>query len=459
MENRDVRIEHIGPHWGADYIELNDADHWGARMPDGRVPLRELLSAQGTRDSNRLKILRVIMAKPGNQAYLAKWAGLSQSTVSGAVTELANKGYVVRPDKPDKEAGKGDKEAQKAVVSLTATTGAAVGVELGFHYTAVVARRVEQSPDQARTATVDSGAAYGTHRWLPDVAGAIREAVADLGEDDIVAIGLGIPRIVDPRSGKLLDPVLPPWTYGDDPAHMLAEELRKGGGSLRLSAPNVVMDNDANLAALAEATYHYDNVDSLVAIKASTGIGAGIITGGQIMRGARGAAGEIGHVVVDRHGQFCPCGGRGCLETVIGADALLEQARISIAGRKLKIESLAELIALANGGHPTCQRVLRDAATTLGEAIGNLCNVLNPEVVVLGGAFGRQDAVDYTLGPCREALSRSGLQAAVEGARETVRHKDSKDKRLRIEASTLEHAAAHGALVLALRGTEYDSPK
>jgi predicted NBD/HSP70 family sugar kinase len=459
MENRDVRIEHIGPLCGADCIELNDADHRGAGMPDGRVPLRELLSAQGTKDSNRLKILRVIMAKPGNQAYLAKWAGLSQSTVSGAVTDLVSKRYVVRPDKPDKEAGKGDKDAQKAVVSLTATTGAAVGVELGFHHTAVVARRVEQSPDQARTATVGAGAAHGTHRWLPDVANAIRDAVADLGEDDIVAIGLGIPRIVEPRSGTLLDPVLPPWTYGDDPAHMLLEELRKGGGSMQVSAPRVVIDNDANLAALAEATYHYDNVASLVAIKASTGIGAGIIIGGQIIRGARGAAGEIGHVIVDRHGQFCPCGGRGCLETVIGADALLEQARTSIAGRRQKIETLAELIALARGGHPTCQRVLREAATTLGEAIGNLCNVLNPEVVVLGGAFGRQDAVDYTLGPCREALSRSGLQAAVEGACETANRKDPEDKRLRVEASTLEYAAAHGALVLALRGTEYDSPK
>lgn len=416
-------------------------------MPDGTVPLRELLSAQGTKDSNRLRILRVIMAKPGNQAYLAKWAGLAQSTVSGAVTDLEKKGYVARPDK----------DGQKKIVSLAPTTGAAVGVELGFHYTAVVARRAEQSLDQARTATVGVGAAYGTHRWLPDVAGAIRDAVAELGEDDIVAIGLGIPRIVDPRFGKLLDPALPPWTYGDDPAHMLAEELLKLGRSLRVSAPKVVVDNDANLAALAETIYNYDDVDALVGVKASTGIGAGIIIGGAIFRGARGVAGEIGHVVVDPGGHFCPCGGRGCLETVIGADALLEQAKTSIAGRRMKIETLAELIAFAREGHPTCQRVLREAATMLGVAIGNLCNVLNPEVVVLGGAFGRQDAVDYTLGPCRDALSRSALQAAVEGVRDSeARERDPGDrKRLRVEASTLEHAAAHGALIVALQGTEY----
>ncbi len=418
-------------------------------MPDGPVPLRELLTATGTKDNNRLKILRVIMAKPGTQAYLAKWSGLAPSTVSSAVTELEQKGYVVRPDK-------NGVDAQKRIVSLTPTTGAAVGVEVGFHYTAVVTRRVEQSIHEAKIATAPHGAAHGTHRWLPEVAIAIREAVADLGEDDIVSIGLGIPRIVDPLSGKLLDPVLPPWNYGDDPAHMLAEELRKGGGSLRLSPTSVIIDNDANLAALAEAIYNFENVASLLGVKASTGIGAGIIIGGTIFRGARGVAGEIGHVVVNPSGQFCPCGGRGCLETVIGTDALVEQAKTSIAGRRHNITSLSELITLAREGHPTCQRVLRDAATTLGIAIGNLCNVLNPEVVVLGGAFGRQDAVDYTLGPCREALSRSALQAAVEGVRDAdTSRRDASDKRLRVVASTLEHAAAHGALIVALRSTEY----
>ena len=194
---------------------------------------------------------------------------------------------------------------------------------------------------------------------------------------------------------------------------------------------NFVETKNARLAAGAKANHLSYLGDT--SIGAKTNIGAGTIT--------------------------CNYDGYGKFETVIGADALLEDARTSIAGRRQKIETLAELIALARDGHPTCQRVLTEAATTLGEAIGNLCNVLNPEVVVLGGAFGRQDAADYTLGPCREALSRSGLQAAVEGSRGTANHKDPDDKQLRVEASTLEHAAAHGALILALRGTEYDSPK
>lgn len=430
----------------ADGVKLNDADHLGAMLPDERVPLRNLLSASGTLESNHRALLRVIMAKPGSQAYIARRAGKVPATVSGAVKELEKAGLV-----------RTRKEGTAIIVSLRPTVGAAVGIELGFHQTAVVARRADQAIDEAVTKTVDQGAANGVNRWLPDVTEAIRDAVADLGEEEITTIGLGIPRMVEPRSGKLLPPFLPPWSYGDDPAHLIEERLRERGA--RLTAPEVKVDNDANLAALAESIYSYEEVDSLIAIKASTGIGAGIIVGGAIVRGARGAAGEIGHMVVDPDGHFCSCGGRGCLETVIGSDALVEQARMVLARRpQPSPERFETLVTMAREGNVTCQRVLGEAAFTLGMAIGNLCNVLNPEVVVLGGAFGRRDATDFTLKPCREAISRAGLQAAVQGLDVTMaeRQATGADKKmLRVEASALKHAAAHGALVVALQGTDY----
>jgi predicted NBD/HSP70 family sugar kinase len=415
-------------------------------LSEERVPLRGLLSAKTTQEINRRNILRVIMAKAGSQAYIAKRSGQVPATVSGAVKDMTDAGSVYT-----------SREGAAQVVRLRPTVGAAVGIELGFHHTAVVARRVDQSIDEATTRHMEQGAANGSSRWLPDVAELVRGVLAELGEEEIITIGLGIPRIVDPRSGKLLPPVLPPWTRSDDPAHMLAEKLRERG--VRLVAPAVKIDNDANLAALAESIYSYDEVDSLIAIKASTGIGAGIVVAGAIVRGARGAAGEIGHMVVDPGGKFCACGGRGCLETVIGSDALVEQAKITLARRpQPSPDRLEELTAMAANGNVTCQRVLQEAAATLGTAIGNLCNVLNPEVVVLGGAFGRADALAFTLEPCREAIGRSGLQAAAQGVRVTMadRQATGADKKmLRVEASTLRHAAAHGALVVALQGTDY----
>lgn len=395
------------------------------------VHLRDLLTAGGARDENRLKLLRTIMAKPGNQAYLSRRSGLSQGTVSDAVGELEGKGYV-----------HSDKDGKSKTVTIAQTTGSAVGIELGFRSAAVVARRVEQGYDQAQVQLCPVGAAVGTQRWVDEIAKAVREAVSELGEEEIAAIGLGIPRVVDPQTGKLAPPIMPPWAEGEDPARLLADRLRNGRGP-KLVAPRVVLDNDANLAAYAESIYGFENAVTLIGIKASTGIGAGIIIDGKIFRGARGTAGEIGHLVVDPSGRFCSCGGRGCLETLIGADALVEQARTVLGHRRMESpQDLDELVQMAGRGNLACERVLTEAATTLGRAIGNLCNILNPNVVVLSGAFGRTEAVKYTLEPCQEAIRHSAMRAAT-------------DERFEVSATKIPHPAAHGALVVALDGTSY----
>jgi predicted NBD/HSP70 family sugar kinase len=324
---------------------------------------------------------------------------------------------------------------------MTPTTGAAVGIELGFRHAAVVARRVEQSYDEAHVQVCSVGAAMGSGRWVEEVGTAVSEAVSELGEEEIAAVGLGIPRMVDPRKGTLVPPSMPPWKDGEDPAQMLADELRYQRGP-RFVAPRIVLDNDANLAAYAESIYEFEDAETLIGIKASSGIGAGIVVGGNIFRGARGVAGEIGHMAVDPGGRFCSCGGRGCLETLIGADALVEQARVVLGHRRMESpQDLEELLQMAGRGNLTCQRVLTEAAITLGSAIGNICNILNPNVVVLSGAFGRPEAARFVVQPCQEAIRQSAMRAAVEG--------------LTVNATKITHPAAHGALAIALEGTRY----
>ncbi|HUI60619.1 MAG TPA: ROK family transcriptional regulator [Steroidobacteraceae bacterium] len=397
------------------------------------VNLRDLLTEGGVKDTSRLKLLRTIMARPGTQAYLSRRSGLSQGTVSDAVRDLEAIGYV-----------HSDKDGRSKAVTIARTTGAAVGIELGFRYAAVVARRVEQSYDDAQVKLCSAGAAMGAGRWVEEVARAVRDAVTELEEEEIAAIGLGVPRVVDPQTGELAPPFMPPWAEGENPAEMLADELRSGSGPTFV-APRVVLDNDANVAAYAESIYGFENAVTLIGIKASTGIGAGIVIDGKIFRGARGTAGEIGHIVVDPRGRFCSCGGRGCLETVIGADALVEQARTVLGHRRMESpQDLEELVRMASRGNLACERVLREAATTLGFAIGNLCNILNPNVVVLSGAFGRAEATRFTLEPCDEAIRRSAMRAAT-------------DERLTVSATKIPHPAAHGALVVALDGTSYRS--
>jgi predicted NBD/HSP70 family sugar kinase len=397
------------------------------------VHLRELLANPSTtREESRSHLLRTIMAKSGSQVYLSRRSGLSQATVSTLVGELEGKGWVTVTKKTAKESH----------VEVAPTIGAAVGIELGFRHTAVVARRVEQPYGYAKVNLVRVGAAQG--RWLSGVAEAVRDAVAELGEDEIAAIGLAVPRVVDPKNGTLLPPALPPWTATDNPGVMLFEELARGGKKPQVVAPRVVLDNDANLAALAESVYAWDDAEILIGIKASTGIGAGVVIGGRMFRGARGAAGEIGHIVINPAGEFCPCGGRGCLETVIGADALVLQAKTVLGhANQPSPGDLEELVRMATLGNVSCQRVLVEAARTLGYAIGNLCNIINPSIVVLGGAFGREDAVKFTLVPCQEALRQTAMHAAaIPGV---------------VVQSKVPHAAAHGALIIALEGTAYQT--
>jgi predicted NBD/HSP70 family sugar kinase len=371
------------------------------------------------------------MAKSGSQAYLSRRSGLSQATVSTVVAELEKNRWVTVTKAP-----------KVSYVQVAPTTGAAVGIELGFRHTAVVARRVEQPYESAKVNLARVGAAQGAGTWLRGVAAAVREAVAELGEDEIAAIGLAVPRVVDPMSGTLMPPALPPWNSNDSPAQMLFEELARGNKKPQVITSRVVLDNDANLAALAESVYAWDDAEVLIAIKASTGIGAGIVIGGRMFRGGRGAAGEIGHIVINPAGEFCSCGGRGCLETVIGADALVDQAK-TVLGHTTQPSpaELEDLVRMAAEGNVSCQRVLAEAARTLGFAIGNLCNIINPNVVVLGGAFGREDAVKFTLEPCQEALRQTAMHAAVTQGF--------------VVQSRVPHAAAHGALIVALEGTAY----
>jgi predicted NBD/HSP70 family sugar kinase len=399
------------------------------------VRLGELLKAvRGIREDHRSALLRGVMAQPGSQTSLARRLGLSPGTVSAVVSDLEYQG-LVRVEKTN---------ARQTLVRLAPAAGAVVGVELGFHLASVVARRADQQHDEAVTRLVGIGAAVRDQAWIPAVADAVRDAVSELGEDEIAAIGLGVPRMVDPHSGMLVPPALPPWRKGDDPAGMLAAALRQRRETPRLTVPAVMLDNDANLAAYAESLYVHKDVETLVAIKASTGIGAGIVIAGRIFRGRHGVAGEIGHTVSDPRGRFCSCGGRGCLETLIGGDALVEQARTVLGHRRQESpDTLEALVDMASRGSQACQRVLREAGATLGFAIGNLCNILNPDVVVIGGTLGQEDAARFTLAPVSDAVKGSAMTAAADGAA------------FRIVGTGLRNAGAHGALLVAVEGTVY----
>jgi len=153
-------------------------------------------------------------------------------------------------------------------------------------------------------------------------------------------------------------------------------------------------------------------VRDLAYLKISTGIGCGLVMGGELYRGASGTAGEIGHSTIDENGDVCRCGNWGCLETV-ASTAVVLRLLASARGPDLTTD---DVLRMAAAGDVACRRVIEDVGRHLGTTVANLCNILNPPLVVLGGRL--VDARDVLLDPLRETIvpSTLGDRAQVLGA-------------------------------------------
>jgi predicted NBD/HSP70 family sugar kinase len=216
----------------------------------------------------------------------------------------------------------------------------------------------------------------------PDAPAAVSlDRAAALAEQALAAAGVDIGAVIGAAAAI-------PGVIGRDGTVVACSALRGWTGvaagdelARRIGVP-VDVENDANLAALAELRRGAAvGAADVVYVKASTGIGAALVLGGRLHRGAAGAAGELGHVQVRAGGAVCRCGSRGCLETVAAVPALLD-ALEPLHGPNLGVD---ELLALVAAGDPGTRRVVKDAARALGRALADVCTHLNPALVVVGG--------------------------------------------------------------------------
>jgi len=385
-------------------------------------------SLESLRERNRLRVIDALRTRGAvSRADIARQTGLSRSTVSSLVGDLQPAGLVVERD-TDTVAAVGARGGRPPVlVALDRSAGAVLGIDFGHRhlrvavadlsYTLLAETFVELEVDTAADEALDTAARL-TEQVLEE---------AGLERGRVLAAGMGLPGPVDGTSGLLLSQTILPGWVGLDPAAAMEE---------RLALP-VHVDNDANVGALGESTFGAGRGTHVMAyLRLSAGIGAGLVFGGRPFRGSKGIAGEIGHVLVDPQGPICRCGNRGCLETFVAGPALCELLRRSHGAL-----SVGQLVALAKEGDAACQRVIADAGRVTGRAVADLCNYLNPDLVVVGGELSM--AGDLVLEPLREAVGRFAIPAAAE--------------QVQIVAGTLgERAELLGALALA--GHEASDP-
>jgi predicted NBD/HSP70 family sugar kinase len=357
-------------------------------------------SLSSLRELNRGRVIEALRELgPASRAEIARSTGLSPATVSTLVTELVGAGMVV--DAPTGERGERRSHGGRppALITLDPSVGVAIGIDFGKRHLAVAVSALNHEilAERWRKMRDDYDARTGMAAAVKLV-GQTLDAAGSCA-DRALGVGVGLAGPIHTSTGTIgSSAILPGWV-----GIQVAEEM-----SERLELP-VHVDNDANLGALAELHWGAGHgASTLVYLKLSTGIGAGLVIGGRLFHGAGGTAGEIGHTTIDEAGPICRCGNRGCLEMIAGGPALVELLRAT-RGDDLTVERMVEL---ATEGDPGSRRVIADAGSHTGHAVANLVNLFNPERIVVGGNLGL--AGDVLLDPMREAVRRRVIPSAAE---------------------------------------------
>ncbi|MBC7105469.1 MAG: ROK family protein [Firmicutes bacterium] len=289
--------------------------------------------------------------------------------------------------------------------------GLVVGIDLGG--TKIRTVLADAAGRVVAEVKVPTGAPEGQQAVLRRLIGTVEEVLRLGGASlrEVRAVGLGAPGPLDAARGFLYHAPNLGWR------EVPLKEILEGS----LGVP-VLVDNDANLAALGEHRFGAGKgVGDMVHVTIGTGIGGGLILGGRLYRGWRDGAGEIGHVTVLPGGPPCRCGNRGCLETVASGTALGGQARemvargegrgiLAAAGGRAEAVTAVAVAAAAAGGDPEALALLRRAAGFLGLGVANVVKVLNPALVVLGG--GVVEGAPFLVEMVDEAVRAHALSAA-----------------------------------------------
>ncbi|MDY6999476.1 MAG: ROK family transcriptional regulator [Actinomycetota bacterium] len=319
------------------------------------------------------------------RAEVGQLTGLSRTAVSSRVRELTTRGLVVERDQAPSTGGR-----PATLLSFNADAGVVLSVAIGRSRTRLAVCNL--AAETLAAADIDQEPGLGPEDLMPDIVTRLDLLLDDSGRraDPVLGIGLSLPGTVDPQRGCSIDtPVLGGWD-----GVPLVPYFRE------LTEAPVVLDNDANVIALAEWRAGTGRgIDNLLVVKASSGFGAGIVAGGALQRGATRAAGEFGHnKTAAAAGLVCRCGDTGCLEAVAGGWALVQ----ALAADGRSVGNLRDVVALANAGDIVARRLIRDGGRHVGEVLAAAVNLLNPAALVVAGDIA--GAYDIFVAGLRETL-------------------------------------------------------
>ncbi len=334
---------------------------------------------------------------PRTRSELAQLTGQARSTIGVRIDVLTSANLIT-------------------TVGEASSTGGRRPSTFSFNPDARVVLSVDLGAMHARFAVADLGAnlivtheealaiADGPVKVLERVTKVGKELLARAGRDgsELAAIGIGLPGPVEHSTGRPISPPIMPGWDGWDVVGTLRRDF---------NVP-VLVDNDVNIMAVGEHRTTWMDHDNVLVLKVATGIGCGIILDGQLRRGAQGAAGDIGHIASSAHSDApCTCGNTGCLEAVAGGGALARK----LSAQGLAVTNVADIIGLIRAGDMAAQTAVREAGREVGAVLATCVSMLNPSLVVVGGAM--VEVGEQLMAGIREVLYRRSLPLATQHLR------------------------------------------
>ncbi|MER6952584.1 ROK family transcriptional regulator [Streptomyces sp. NPDC000618] len=366
---------------------------------------------QGMRRRNLARVMHAVSAEGQlSRAAVASRIGLTRAAVSTLVDELIRTGLLeeLGPERP----GRVGRPGSALAVSGRGPSG--IGAEIGVDHLAVCAVDL-RGEVRARAVRHGTNRGRSPEPVVEELTALVRRIVAEAEREGLWPAGLGVavPGLVARDARTVVRAPNLDWQDVDLGALLPAEFP-------------LTVDNEANFGGLAELWLGADTPGNFLHVSAEIGIGAALVMDGNLLRGTRGFAGELGHVPVHPDGPECVCGGRGCLEQYAGEEAVLRAAGLEPGEDRVGL-----LAGRAADGDPDVRRALHEAGTALGIALTGALNLLDPEGVVLGGALAalapwllpslETELSRRTAGPaCPVSVSRLGPEGPLLGAAHSV---------------------------------------
>ncbi len=390
-----------------------------------KIELKSLL-ADGGQDTPTTRIVRMLTERGALSAVqLSRLTGLAKSTVSTALSELRRSGMVV--EAASESAGSVGRPATS--LTLNPEAGTCIGILIGLTEIQIMVADVSHTVLAERSVTLEPG-------YSPDAAvGYVRDLIAEAykgqwqSPEGLLGVGVGMGGPVNPVTGLVLRAGgMPDWAGVD---------LRAMLQPIFPGVP-IFCDNESNCSAIAEMTWGAaQGFEDFVVYTIDLGVGGAIVSGGRVLRGVAGGAGEFGHVVLDPNGPLCRCGNRGCLEVYVSFRSSLAEAERHF-GRRLQI---TDVVQFAIAGDTFCRALVDRAGEAGGHGLGVISSVINPPLVVVSGRLALTG--DLFMGALARGYERYSL----------IKHDDVPDSARTIlrPSHFTDNGACMGAIGLVLR--------